>query len=115
MKSEVHLKIWLQHLKVTFNDQLVEELYGEIRNFRFTIRNYSYEIPGIGGQRVCFFGTEHAKEEKRRFERVLAFRSVCEQIQNTLQNTRKCGSQRTTSFNAVGKAYQMLEKPVFTY
>jgi hypothetical protein len=72
---------------------LVEELYGEIRNFPLPLKQ-SYEIPGIGGQRVCFFGTEHAKEEKRRFERFWHFGQYVSEIQNTLQNTRKCGSQR---------------------
>jgi hypothetical protein len=37
---EVHLKILASALKGHFlNDQLVEELYGEIRNFFFTIGN----------------------------------------------------------------------------
>ena len=46
------------------DDQLVGELYGEIRNF-FSLpleTKYSYEIPGIGGQRgYVSFGKEHAK------------------------------------------------------
>jgi hypothetical protein len=40
MKSEVHLKILAVALKGHFlNDQLVEELYGEIRNFFSFPRN----------------------------------------------------------------------------
>ena len=46
------------------DDKLVDELYGEIRNF-FSLpleTKYSYEIPGIGGQRgYVSFGKEHAK------------------------------------------------------
>jgi isopenicillin N synthase-like dioxygenase len=46
------------------NDQLVEDLYSEVRNF-FTLpleTKAKYEIPGIGGQRgYISFGKEHAK------------------------------------------------------
>ena len=49
------------------DDQLVEELYGEIRNF-FSLpleTKYKYEIAGIGGQRgYVSFGKEHAKGRK---------------------------------------------------
>jgi isopenicillin N synthase-like dioxygenase len=46
------------------NDQLVEDLYSEVRNF-FNLpleTKAKYEIPGIGGQRgYISFGKEHAK------------------------------------------------------
>ena len=46
------------------NDQLVEDLYAEVRNF-FNLpldNKTNYEIPGIGGQRgYVSFGKEHAK------------------------------------------------------
>src|SRR6478752_2122165 len=49
------------------DDKLVDELYGEIRNF-FSLpleTKSSYEIPGIGGQRgYVSFGKEHAKGKK---------------------------------------------------
>jgi isopenicillin N synthase-like dioxygenase len=49
------------------DDQLVDELYGEIRNF-FALpleTKYSYENPAIGGQRgYVSFGKEHAKGRK---------------------------------------------------
>lgn len=49
------------------SENLVENLYGEIKNF-FTLPQEvkdSYEIPGIGGQRgYTSFGKEHAKGKK---------------------------------------------------
>jgi hypothetical protein len=45
----------------------LEELYGEIRNF-FALpleTKHSYEIPELRTKRLCFFGTEHAKAEKK--------------------------------------------------
>lgn len=49
------------------SNQLVENLYGEIRKF-FALpieTKYNYEIPGIGGQRgYVSFGKEHAKGRK---------------------------------------------------
>ena len=46
------------------DDKLVEDLYGEVRNF-FSLpleTKAKYEIPGIGGQRgYVSFGKEHAK------------------------------------------------------
>ncbi len=48
-------------------DELVDELYSEIRNF-FALpleTKYSYEIEGLGGQRgYVSFGKEHAKGKK---------------------------------------------------
>jgi isopenicillin N synthase-like dioxygenase len=49
------------------DDQLVESLYAEVRNF-FNLPldvKEQYEIPGIGGQRgYVSFGKEHAKGRK---------------------------------------------------
>jgi hypothetical protein len=56
---------------------LVNELYGEIRIFALPLeKKHSYEIPGIGGQRLCFF-EQNMQGRKRGFERVLAFWPVC--------------------------------------
>jgi hypothetical protein len=30
----------------------------------------SYEIPELRTKRLCFFGTEHAKQKRRRFKRI---------------------------------------------
>jgi isopenicillin N synthase-like dioxygenase len=59
---------------------LVDELYGEVKNFFElpTETKQKYEIPGIGGQRgYVGFGKETAKVSKRRLERILAFRTIC--------------------------------------
>jgi hypothetical protein len=65
MKS-VHLKILAcSTQRSLLNDQLVEELYGEIRNFFYHWKQHSYEIQVLGATRLCFFGTEHAKGRKR--------------------------------------------------
>jgi isopenicillin N synthase-like dioxygenase len=72
------------------DDQLVENLYAEVRNF-FNLPlevKEKYEIPGIGGQRgYISFGKEHAKG-------------------------RSAGDlNELANFNSTGKeAYQMLEK-----
>jgi hypothetical protein len=44
---------------------------------------------------------EHAKEEKREIEKFWHFGRYVSEDSNMLQNTRKCGSQKITSFNAV--------------
>jgi isopenicillin N synthase-like dioxygenase len=48
------------------NDQLVEELYGEIRNF-FALpleTKHSYKTQVLVGNEVMFLGTEHAKGKR---------------------------------------------------
>jgi hypothetical protein len=50
---------------------LVEELYGEIRNFSFTPRNKIVMRFQVLEVRLCFF--EHKRKKRRRFERILAF------------------------------------------
>jgi isopenicillin N synthase-like dioxygenase len=54
---------------------LVNELYGEIRNF-FVLpieTKHSYEIPGIGGQRGYVSLEQNMQRKKEGFERVWHF------------------------------------------
>ncbi|WP_016988814.1 isopenicillin N synthase family dioxygenase [Flavobacterium sp. ACAM 123] len=98
------------------NDQLVEELYGEIRNF-FALpleTKHSYEIAGIGGQRgYVSFGTEHAKGRKegdlKEFWHFGQY--VGENSKYASEYPENVEVEELPRFNAVGKeAYQMLEK-----
>ena len=98
------------------DDQLVENLYSEVRNF-FALpleTKAKYEIPGIGGQRgYVSFGKEHAKgrsagdlKEFWHFGQYVAPDSkyANEYPENVTVNELK-------NFNEIGKeAYQMLEK-----
>jgi hypothetical protein len=66
MKSEVHLKILARSTQRSLlNDQLVEELYGEIRNFCFTIGNKNNEIQVLVGNEVMSLEQNMLKVEKR--------------------------------------------------
>lgn len=98
------------------NDQLVEELYGEIRSF-FSLpleTKRSYEIPGIGGQRgYVSFGTEHAKGRKegdlKEFWHFGQY--VSENSKYASEYPENVTVAELPRFNVVGKeAYQMLEK-----
>ncbi|WP_338410102.1 2-oxoglutarate and iron-dependent oxygenase domain-containing protein [uncultured Flavobacterium sp.] len=98
------------------DDELVENLYGEIRDF-FNLPvdiKSAYEIPGIGGQRgYVSFGKEHAKgrsagdlKEFWHFGQYVTKDSkyAAEYPDNVLVNELE-------NFNLTGKkAYQMLEK-----
>jgi hypothetical protein len=56
----------------------VKELYGEIRTLLPLETKRSYEIQ-VEQEVMFLLVQEHAKEEKKeRFEKILAFRSVCE-------------------------------------
>jgi isopenicillin N synthase-like dioxygenase len=97
-------------------DQLVEDLYGEVRNF-FNLSldtKKKYEIPGIGGQRgYISFGKEHAKgrsagdlKEFWHFGQYVSKDSkyASEYPDNVTVN-------ELANFNSIGKeAYKMLEK-----
>ena len=98
------------------NDQLVDELYGEIRNF-FSLpleTKHSYEIPGIGGQRgYVSFGTEHAKGRKegdlKEFWHFGQY--VSKDSKYAAEYPENVEVKELPRFNVVGKeAYQMLEK-----
>ena len=98
------------------NDQLVGELYGEIRNF-FALpleTKYGYEIPGIGGQRgYVSFGKEHAKGRKegdlKEFWHFGQY--VDKDSKYTSEYPDNVVVKELPRFNEVGKeAYQMLEK-----
>jgi isopenicillin N synthase-like dioxygenase len=98
------------------DDELVENLYGEVRNF-FSLPlevKSKYEIPGIGGQRgYVSFGKEHAKgrsagdlKEFWHFGQYVSADSIyaSEYPENVIVNELE-------NFNSTGKkAYQMLEK-----
>jgi isopenicillin N synthase-like dioxygenase len=98
------------------DDQLVEDLYGEVRNF-FNLSletKMKYEIPGIGGQRgYISFGKEHAKgrsagdlKEFWHFGQYISKDSkyASEYPDNVTVN-------ELANFNSTGKeAYKMLEK-----
>jgi isopenicillin N synthase-like dioxygenase len=98
------------------NDQLVTELYGEIKNF-FSLpleTKYSYQIPGIGGQRgYVSFGTEHAKGRKegdlKEFWHFGQY--VDKESKWADEYPDNVDVKELPIFNKVGKeAYQMLEK-----
>ena len=98
------------------DDQLVENLYSEVRNF-FSLPlevKSKYEIPGIGGQRgYVSFGKEHAKgrsagdlKEFWHFGQYVDNQSIyaSEYPENVVVNELE-------NFNSTGKkAYKMLEK-----
>ncbi|RXR22929.1 isopenicillin N synthase family dioxygenase [Flavobacterium stagni] len=98
------------------DDQLVGELYDEVRNF-FNLpleTKAKYEIPGIGGQRgYVSFGKEHAKgrsagdlKEFWHFGQYVSEGSKWEG-----EYPDNVTVDELPKFNAVGKqAYQMLEK-----
>ncbi len=97
-------------------DQLVEELYGEIRNF-FSLpleTKHKYEIPGIGGQRgYVSFGKEHAKGRKEGdLKEFWHFGQYVEKDSKyALEYPDNVEVSELARFNNVGKkAYQMLEK-----
>jgi isopenicillin N synthase-like dioxygenase len=104
-------------LKGHFLDEpLVEELYGEVKNF-FSLpveTKYTYEIPGIGGQRgYVSFGKEHAKGRKEG-----DLKEFWHFGQYVDKDSKYAGEYpdnvevtEVPNFNKVGKqAYQMLEK-----
>ncbi len=98
------------------DDQLVENLYTEVRNF-FNLpleTKEKYEIPGIGGQRgYVSFGKESAKGRKE--GDLKEFFHFGQYIENDpeLEKSYPANVEVTElpNFNATGKqAYQMLEK-----
>ncbi|UUC44971.1 isopenicillin N synthase family dioxygenase [Flavobacterium cerinum] len=98
------------------DDQLVDELYGEVRNF-FNLPlevKEKYEIPGIGGQRgYVSFGKEHAKGRKE--GDLKEFWHFGQYVENNPTLEAEYPANVTVTelpkFNTVGKeAYQMLEK-----
>jgi isopenicillin N synthase-like dioxygenase len=98
------------------NEQLVAELYGEIKNF-FTLpleTKYSYEIPGIGGQRgYVSFGTEHAKGRKEGdLKEFWHFGQYVDKDSKWADEyPDNVDVKELPNFNKVGKeAFQMLEK-----
>ncbi|WP_304344323.1 isopenicillin N synthase family oxygenase [Chryseobacterium koreense] len=98
------------------DDELVDELYGEVRNF-FNLpveTKQQYEIPGIGGQRgYVGFGKETAKGFKKgdlkefwHFGQYLDEGSKYAEVYPENVTVKE-----TPKFNEVGKvAFQMLEK-----
>ena len=97
-------------------EPLVEELYGEIKNF-FSLpveTKYGYEIPGIGGQRgYVSFGKEHAKGRKegdlKEFWHFGQY--VDKNSKYAAEYPDNVEVKEFPNFNTVGKqAYQMLEK-----
>ena len=97
------------------DDQLVEELYGEIRNF-FVLpleTKHSYEIPGIGGQRgYVSFGKEHAKGRKEGdLKEFWHFGQYVEkESKYASEYPDNVEVSELVRFNSVGKeGYQMLE------
>lgn len=98
------------------DDQLVENLYTEVRNF-FNLpleTKDSYEVPGIGGQRgYVSFGKEHAKG--RTEGDLKEFWHFGQYVENApaLEASYPANVEvkELPQFNAVGKeTYQMLEK-----
>lgn len=98
------------------DDQLVNELYAEVRNF-FTLpveTKLKYEIPGIGGQRgYVSFGKEHAKGRSagdlKEFWHFGQY--VSEGSKYAGEYPDNVEVEELPTFNKVGKeAYQMLEK-----
>ena len=98
------------------NDQLVENLYEEVRNF-FSLpieTKTKYEIPGIGGQRgYVSFGKEHAKG--RSAGDLKEFWHFGQYVNDDSKYFDKYPKNVTVNelanFNSTGKeAYQMLEK-----
>ncbi len=98
------------------DDQLVEELYAEVRNF-FNLpleTKEKYEIPGIGGQRgYVSFGKEHAKGRSagdlKEFWHFGQYISKGSKWANEYPDNVTV--EELPGFNVVGeKAYKMLEK-----
>lgn len=98
------------------DDKLVEDLYGEVRNF-FNLpldTKAKYEIPGIGGQRgYVSFGKEHAKG--RSAGDLKEFWHFGQYVSDGSKYANEYPENVTVTelpnFNKVGKeAYQMLEK-----
>ncbi len=98
------------------DDDLVEELYGEIRNF-FALplaTKYSYENPEIGGQRgYVSFGKEHAKGRKEGdLKEFWHFGQYVDKDSKYAEEyPDNVNVAELPRFNIAGKlAYQMLEK-----
>lgn len=98
------------------NDQLVENLYQEVRDF-FSLPleiKEKYEIPGIGGQRgYVSFGKEHAKGRSagdlKEFWHFGQY--VSENSKYKDEYPENVTVQELPNFNTIGKeTYQMLEK-----
>jgi len=98
------------------DDQLVENLYSEVRNF-FALplaTKLKYEIPGIGGQRgYVSFGKEHAKG--RSAGDLKEFWHFGQYVEATSKYATEYPENVTVNelanFNSTGKeAYKMLEK-----
>ena len=98
------------------NDQLVEDLYAEVRNFfNLPLDNKTkYEIPGIGGQRgYVSFGKEHAKGRSagdlKEFWHFGQYVSNDSKYANEYPKNIKV--LELPNFNSTGEeAYKMLEK-----
>ena len=98
------------------NDQLVDDLYAEVRNF-FNLpldNKTNYEIPGIGGQRgYVSFGKEHAKGRSagdlKEFWHFGQYVSNDSKYANEYPENIKV--LELPNFNSIGEeAYKMLEK-----
>ena len=98
------------------NDQLVEDLYAEVRNF-FNLpldNKTNYEIPGIGGQRgYVSFGKEHAKGRSagdlKEFWHFGQY--VSEDSKYAAEYPENIKVLELPNFNSTGEeAYKMLEK-----
>lgn len=98
------------------NDQLVDNLYSEVRNFFSLplVTKSKYEIPGIGGQRgYVSFGKEHAKGRSagdlKEFWHFGQF--VSDDSKYASEYPKNVTVNELANFNSTGKeAYQMLEK-----
>ena len=98
------------------NDQLVEDLYAEVRNFfNLPLDNKTkYEIPGIGGQRgYVSFGKEHAKGRSagdlKEFWHFGQY--VSEDSKYAAEYPKNIEVSELPNFNSIGEeAYKMLEK-----
>ncbi|WP_396172191.1 isopenicillin N synthase family dioxygenase [Flavobacterium sp.] len=98
------------------NDQLVEDLYREVKNF-FSLpveAKSKYEIPGIGGQRgYVSFGKEHAKGRSAGdLKEFWHFGQYVEkESKYAAEYPDNVEVTEFPKFNTIGKeAYQMLEK-----
>jgi isopenicillin N synthase-like dioxygenase len=98
------------------DDQLVENLYSEVRSF-FSLpleTKSKYEIPGIGGQRgYVSFGKEHAKGRSagdlKEFWHFGQY--VSDDSKYASEYPKNVTVNELANFNSTGKeAYQMLEK-----
>jgi isopenicillin N synthase-like dioxygenase len=98
------------------DDELVENLYAEIKNFfeMSTEAKQKYEIPGIGGQRgYVSFGKESAKGKKEGDLKEFWHFGQYVEKDHPLSKVYpdNVNVSELPEFNAVGKeAYQMLEK-----